>query len=325
MIAGLAALSGGWYALIHGHLGSLRPGGGPADVAEYSEWSEPIPDARAGSLRIGSFNIQVFGESKIEQREVVEILVHVARRYDVLAIQEVRTKNPAVLRRFVEAINSNGRRYDYVLGPRLGRTSSKEQYAFVFDTERVEIDRDAVYTVDDPDDLLHREPLVVPFRTRMVSPERAFTFTLINVHTDPDEVKAELNVLDDAFRAVQRDGRNEDDVLMLGDFNADSAHLGELSLMPELVYAISGVPTNMKQTHQYDNILFLGSVTSEYSGRSGVVDIMREFNLTMSEALEVSDHEPIWAEFSVYESGRETPVASRPHALRSAESEPQAR
>jgi endonuclease/exonuclease/phosphatase family metal-dependent hydrolase len=318
MIAALAALSGGWYALIHGHLGNQSgpSAAGPSELADAGGWSEPIPDHRSGAMRIGSYNIQVFGESKIEQQGVVEILVHVARRFDVMAIQEVRTKNPAVLRRFVEAINSNGRRYDYVLGPRLGRTSSKEQYAFVFDTERVEIDREAVYTVDDPDDLLHREPLVGAFRSRAVSPERAFTFTLVNVHTDPDEVKAELNVLDDVFRAVQRDGRNEDDVIMLGDFNADASQLGELSLMPELLYAINGVPTNTKQTHQYDNIVFLGNVTSEFTGRSGVVDIMREFNLTMNEALEVSDHVPVWAEFSVYESGRETPVAARPQGVR---------
>ena len=32
--------------------------------------------------------------------------------------------------------------------------------------------------------------------------------------------------------------------------------------------------------------------------------MMREFELTMPEALEVSEHLPVWAEFSVYEGGQ---------------------
>ena len=32
--------------------------------------------------------------------------------------------------------------------------------------------------------------------------------------------------------------------------------------------------------------------------------MMREFHLTQADMLEISDHLPIWAEFSVYEGGR---------------------
>ena len=41
-------------------------------------------------------------------------------------------------------------------------------------------------------------------------------------------------------------------------------------------------------------------------------DMIREFNLTMDEALEVSDHMPIWAEFTVREGGQPGRVATRP-------------
>ena len=61
-------------------------------------------------------------------------------------------------------INADGRHYDYVVGPRLGRTNSKEQYVYIFDSETIEIDRQALYTVADPGDRLHREPLVGWFR-----------------------------------------------------------------------------------------------------------------------------------------------------------------
>ena len=36
----------------------------------------------------------------------------------------------------------------------------------MFDTASIEVDRSALYTVADPDDLLHREPLVGWFRVR---------------------------------------------------------------------------------------------------------------------------------------------------------------
>ena len=41
-------------------------------------------------------------------------------------------------------------------------------------------------------------------------------------------------------------------------------------------------------------------------------DFMRGFNLTQDQAERVSDHLPIWAEFSVYEGGRPGPIAARP-------------
>jgi hypothetical protein len=38
---------------------------------------------------------------------------------------------------------------------------------------------------------------------------------------------------------------------------------------------------------------------------------MKEFNLSLEEALQVSDHFPVWAEFSVYEGGQPGRLAAR--------------
>ena len=142
--------------------------------------------------------------------------------------------------------------------------------------------------------------------------DEAFTFTLVNVHTDPDIVATEMSVMDDVYRVVRDDGRDEDDVIILGDFNADSEHLGELGQISGITWAISGLPTNVRRTEQYDNIIFHRDATKEFVGRSGVVDFMRDYNLSTEEALEVSDHLPVWAEFSIYEGGTPGYVASRP-------------
>jgi deoxyribonuclease-1-like protein len=283
----------------------------PADVTADGDVMVPVARDR-NTIRVASFNIQVFGNSKAAKPKVMNVLAETIRQFDVVAIQEIRTKSQDLLPRFVDLINSTGRHYDFVIGPRLGNTDSKEQYAFVFDTASIEVDRSSCYTVDDPDNLLHREPFVGSFRVRGPSPEQAFTFTLIDIHTDPDETVKELNALDDVFRAVRGDGRREDDVILLGDLNVDEHHLGQLGQISQIMWAIAGVPTNTRGSKTYDNIVFSQASTTEFTGRAGVFDMIRQFNLSMDDALEVSDHMPVWAEFSVYEGGQPGRVATRP-------------
>jgi endonuclease/exonuclease/phosphatase family metal-dependent hydrolase len=307
----LVVAVGGWFLLKNFDIQGLNQIRLSPKAGQASSEGGTTDGQRGDTVRIATFNIQVFGESKADNARVMDVLAQVARRFDVVAIQEVRAKGQDILPRFVELINAQGRRYDYVIGPRLGRTTSKEQYAFVFDTQTIDIDPSSLYTVDDPDDRLHREPLVAGFRARAVEASHAFTFTLVNVHTDPDEVEEELNALDDVFRAVRSDGRDEDDVILLGDLNADDTQLGELARIPYLAVAVSGTPTNTRATEQYDNLLFDSRATAEFTGRSGVLDLMKQFRLTQEEALTVSDHCPVWAEFSVYEGGQPGRLAAR--------------
>jgi deoxyribonuclease-1-like protein len=296
---------------------TAEPGAIPATetaiVPPQSNVPVPVAAATGGTIRIASFNIQVFGESKLAKPKVMQILAQVIRRFDVVAIQEVRATTQDVLPRFVQQINAEGASYNFVLGPRLGRTSSKEQYAILYNQATIQLVPGSMYTIDDPDDRLHREPMVAGFTVRGPPPAQAFTFTLIDIHTDPDEVASEMNALDDVYRAVREDGRREDDIILLGDLNTDDAHLGELGKMPYLVAAISKQPSNTRGNKLYDNIIFDRRATTEYTGRSGVLNLIREYQLSMQDALEVSDHFPVWAEFSVYEGGqRGGNVASAP-------------
>jgi endonuclease/exonuclease/phosphatase family metal-dependent hydrolase len=279
--------------------------------SNYGQVSLPQVQRTAGAIRVASFNIQVFGEKKLSNPRVRGLLAEIVRQFDVVAVQEIRSKQD-ILPQFVDMINSSGRHYDFVVGPRLGRTNSKEQYAFIFDTASIEIDRTSLYTVADPDDRLHREPLVGWFRVRGPPPEQAFTFSLVDIHTDPDETRSELDALAAVFRAVRDDGRGEDDVIILGDLNVDDHHLGMLGQLPQIHWAISGVATNTRGDKLYDNIVFSRAATSEYTGRWGVFDMIRQFNLTVDEALEVSDHMPVWAEFNLHEGGQGGRVATRP-------------
>jgi len=311
----IVVLFGGWNFLQTHTIESLYPLKiVPRDPAATTSATKGVlPPARPGEVvRIASFNIQVFGESKLNDAKSTAVIAQIIRKFDVVAIQEIRAQDLTFMNRFMQYVNAAGIPYDCVVGPRLGRSDSKEQYAFIYDTTRIELDRMSVYTVKDPDDLLHREPHVAGFRVRGPPENEAFTFTLINIHTDPDETQTEVDALADVFRAVRDDGRGEDDIILLGDLNVDERKLGRLGALPYITWVIAGVPTNTRGNKTYDNILFDQRATTEFLGRGGVLDIQREFNLTLDEALKVSDHLPIWAEFSVYEGGRPGTVAARP-------------
>ena len=314
LLAIVAAIFGAYVAENGGLKGFKLPGGLTLPgLGGGGTTSGPIPARVTDTIRVATWNIQVFGESKLQDPTAMNVIVSVLRNFDVIAIQEVRAVSQEVVPELVAQLNADGQHhYDYVLGPRLGRTTSKEQYVFIFEMATIEVDRNQLYTVDDSKfDLLHREPLVGWFRARGAPPEQAFTFTLVNVHTDPDEVDRELDALADVYVSVQGDARQEDDTIMLGDFNANDKNLRRLGQIAGLRRLVVNAPTNTLQTAMYDNVLFLEHATPEFTGRGGVFDFWREFNLTEKQATDVSDHLPLWAEFSVYEGGRAGPVATR--------------
>lgn len=289
---------------------------------EISRRPEIVPESEiptdSETLTIASFNIQVFGQSKADNPQVMETLAAIIRRFDLTAIQEIRSIRQDVIPRLIDRINSAGVNYAFEIGPRLGRTSSKEQYAFIYNANRVELVADSIYTPLDPGDRLHREPLVARFRARGPPERQAFTFTLVNVHTDPDEVDphdpgSEINALADFYIGARMNGWQEDDVILLGDLNADTYNLGELGQLQNIRAAIAGRPTNTRRTKTYDNLLFMADATTEFTGNAGVFDIQQEFGLTLDEALEVSDHLPVWGKFRIHEDFVIGPLAANPN------------
>ena len=265
-----------------------------------------------GSIRIATFNVAPLDESKLNTRHVAGQLVQVIRRFDVLALQNVQARNQGLLVRLVEQVNSGGRHYDFAVARSVGLEPVEQYSGFLFDRDTVEIDRGTVYAVEDPARRFRRLPLAASFRARGPDPAEAFTFTLINVHTDPHQAIAEWDLLDDVFRAVRDDGRGEDDVILLGDLAGDDRQLGQLGQLPNLAWSVSGTPTTLRGSRTVDNILFDRRATLEFTGRSGVLDLMRELNLSVREVLEISDHFPVWAEFSVYEGGQAGHIAGNP-------------
>ena len=67
---------------------------------------------------------------------------------------------------------------------------------------------------------------------------------------------------------------------------------------------------NTRRNKLYDNIVFHRPSTAEFTGRWGVYDVARLHQLSLTQAEQVSDHLPIWAEFSAYESAAPGRIAT---------------
>ena len=264
-------------------------------------------------LRLATFNIEVFGVSKAKDHNVMRVLAAIMRRFDVIAVQEIRSKDESPVYELLRLVNADGGKYDVLLSERLGRTNSQEQYAYIWDAKRVSCVKGSSYVVNDDLDLMHREPFVASFQTSPVTNSgEPFRFTLINVHTDPDETDQELNVLDDVFQSVRAYEFPEDDVILLGDLNVEVDELGELGEMRGMTSLIRGVRTNTAGTRAIDHILIDQYPTQEFAHTGGVIDYERDLKLTREQADKVSDHRPVWAEFEMHEYRTTDSIADIP-------------
>ena len=157
-----------------------------------------LGEVKKDYITVASFNIQIFGQTKISKPEIMDVISRIIKRYDVVAIQEVRSKEQNVIPTLLSYVNDANTNYDYIISQRLGRTESKEQYAFVYNTKTVDLIPESSYVVDDPDDVFEREPFVAFFRSGN------FDFKLVNNHIKPEDVSAELSQLAVVSRVIMR-------------------------------------------------------------------------------------------------------------------------
>lgn len=279
--------------------GSIAPQLSPASnlATVQLQQSTSIPRRTSDTIVIGSFNVQRLGPSKLKNPTVMNCLAQIIQQFDVIAIQEITDEKGLAIKELLRLVNLSGQRYALAISPRVGRTGYLEEYAYIFDTSRILGGQDYTYMVQDKMDYLHREPFVGRFRTRSVNP---FSFTLINIHTDPGEINTELDILATVFKSVRNFEYQEmghDDIILLGDLNAPPGKLRGLEQIPGIVSLIQ-VPSNTRKDKIYDNFLIDSQLTNEFTGRAGTIDLQAAFGMSLTQALEISDHQPVWAEFT---------------------------
>lgn len=249
------------------------------------------------TIKIASFNIQIFGQTKISNPEVMKIISRIVKGYDLVAIQEVRSKEENVIPTLLNYVNDKNTKYDYIISERLGKTGSKEQYAFVYNTKTVNLIPNSSYVVKDPDDVFEREPFVASFKSGN------FDFTMVDNHIKPEDVETELKHLEVVIGNIYNSS-SEKDIIVVGDMNADGSYFNETKLaviFPEWIQIIGNTIDTTVGTadNTYDRMMTRDATAKvEYTGKSGAFRWNAGYGVTDSAFIKkVSDHYPVYAEF----------------------------
>ena len=251
-------------------------------------------------LKIGSFNIQVFGQSKSAKTDVMNVLADIIRTYDIIAVQEIRDSSGTALDNLLRQVNSDGSSYAYLVSERLGRTSSKEQYAYVYNTRTVSPIGSA-FTYPQTSDIFHRTPYIASFKSN----DGIFNATFAVIHTDPDGAANEIKALYEVAEYAKGILPADEPVIIMGDYNADGRYFDETSYVPlkseNYIWLIGNeVDTTVASgDNTYDRIVSTRP-NIFYTGDAGAFRFDETYNLSHEFAAEVSDHYPVYAYFSRY-------------------------
>jgi endonuclease/exonuclease/phosphatase family metal-dependent hydrolase len=284
---------------------SSTPSPTPSSTPSPTPSSTPSPTPTdiygAQSIRIAAFNIQIFGRAKREKSDVMEVLTEIAREFDVMLVQEIRDSSEETAPYFLQLINEAGDpTYEYVRSERLGRTTSKEAYAYFYNNETVDFIEGSDFVYNDTFDIFEREPYIASFTSG------SFDFTLVGIHTKPDDAYSEIGNLTLIVQYLLETRPEERDIIVLGDFNADGSYFDEEDpsnpFKAQVFFWVvtNGMDTMTKTDWTYDRMVMLNATYNhEYINDSAQVFYFDlEYGLDDEELVwAVSDHYPIYAEF----------------------------
>ncbi|KAM6249870.1 deoxyribonuclease-1-like 2 [Porphyrio hochstetteri] len=257
------------------------------------------PCLATATLRIGAFNIQAFGDTKMSNEEVAGIIVSILRRYDMVLVQEVRDSDLSAVTQLMGQLNSvSASPYDYEVSGPLGRDNYKEMYLFIYRPDVVSVVD--TYQYEDPQDIFSREPFILRVSALHTKAEE---FVLVPLHSAPHDAVAEIDALYDVYLAVVSKW-GTDNIMFLGDFNADCAYVqpsdwSSIRLRTSHVFKWllpdSADTTVGKSDCAYDRIVVCGAKLkkSVVPNSAAIYDFQRVFQLEQEEALAVSDHYPV--------------------------------
>jgi len=268
--------------------------------SEKPEQSEIYSSGNESEITIASWNLKNFGQTKLNDPARIDIIIKVLKKYDIIAIQEVQDVSLALPNELIAKINADGENYKVVSSERVGRGNRKEQYLFVYDDDEIDFISGTTGYGIEPNDEFAREPFYAMFRAGN------FDFYLMTIHTDPDDVDVEIPALKVSYEDLQDKTADEDDIILLGDLNAKAPGvtagsyitMDSIATILNIVFTIKE-ETNTRGGRAYDNIIFQGNYTAEYSDSCGVYAFWTDYGLTEDDGFRISDHRLVWAKFKI--------------------------
>ncbi|WNG34697.1 hypothetical protein F0U61_14365 [Archangium violaceum] len=253
-------------------------------------------DASA-ALKVASWNVQLLGSSKAQNANVMKVIVDTVKQYDLVLVQGLRDTTDATVTTLVNQVNAaTGNAYGSLVSNRLGRTSSKEQYIYLYKKSALKVVDSYQYA--DADDLFEREPFVARFKTTKATAKDLF---VVPLHASPEsavnEVGALVKVYDDAVkRWTIKDG------VIMGTLNAACSYFAKKHwpsnpLRTDRRFSwLIGDDTNTtvgKLNCAYDRAVVAGDKMRANAVRARAVYLDQMFSLTPDQMRLVSDHYPI--------------------------------
>jgi endonuclease/exonuclease/phosphatase family metal-dependent hydrolase len=247
-------------------------------------------------VKLVSWNIQNFGKSK----STIEInfIANTLKNYDIIAIQEVVAGygGAQAVAKLADELNRKGSKWDYVISdPTSSTPYKKERYAFIWKTASVKkIGRawlEKKYHLE-----IDREPFYCTFEYKKNK------FTLVNFHAITKSQQPETEIKYFKFLPAIYPDLN---LLFVGDFNCPQSHTVFIPLKKMGYQSILvNQKTSLKQTvknniylaSEYDNMFYNSSKVNRID--KGVISFYNNFR-SLKEARLISDHIPIWFEFSL--------------------------
>ncbi|XP_078353118.1 deoxyribonuclease-1-like [Oculina patagonica] len=257
------------------------------------------------NLKLAAFNVRTFGTKKMATPGVPDILVKIILRYDVILIQEIRDASGKAIQQLLSLVNKYSTKglYKITISPRLGRTSSKEQYAFLYRKDVLSVKHTYVYDDGKEElktDTFEREPYIVHFtstRTNLTD------FVLVAIHTSPSKANQEIHELAAVYDDVTKKLAITN-VIILGDLNAACSYMSDsdwktnrLANDNRFHWLISDcVDTTVTGGHcAYDRFVVAGDAILDAVSESspGSYKYDEDLNINKTMALLVSDHYPV--------------------------------
>lgn len=252
------------------------------DIPEFDRNLEEIEieDIDENHYIIGAWNIKVFGVSKASNEYLMPVISDIIDDYDIIFLQEIRDKTGTVENE-LDLIEG----YDYKISERLGRSSSKEQYVYMY-SERVGIGEDILY--EDVNDDFEREPYIMEFIID------DYEFVIIGIHAKPSDCTEEIKALNEVVEWTRVEFDN-DNIFIMGDLNFDKPYCDERAkLLPEFNKLIKNdFDTNVASSEKtYDRIFALQDNPKLFG--VGVDDLTEEVGDDRELLEAVSDHFPVF-------------------------------
>ncbi len=243
---------------------------------------------------IASFNAKHLGWGKKDYSRLAEIL----SLFDIVGLEEVMNRGGVeALERELESLT--GEEWDYRISyTKVGDYKYSEYFAYIWKKDKVKFLNNRGFYPDN-DGAFFRPPYACDFKIG----EFDFTFILAHIifGDKKSQRQAEALSLPLVYDYFQKLNGNEQDILIAGDFNLpayDDSFKNLFSHQDSIFYAVN--PANKTTigksglASSYDNIFYSFKYTSEYTGRSGVLDFTNsDYKLSREK---ISDHLPVFIE-----------------------------